>query len=199
MRRPNELRLPGGVAERLANFSDQACQVGLGDKRRRPQLFVQLVLRQRARPMLHQGFQELERLGGQMNLLAAPQELPGVGVQRQLAKPEFHRSPIERSLDLSRDGCGNDHRKPIDFTELPNDSGRGRLHINDEEITRMKRLTLAVCFACLAGSASRFTRDKWSRQLSARMMSPASRVAMAAAAAVCLKSLHLAMGRWEST
>ena len=54
MRGADEPRLPRGVAERLANFRDQAGEVGLGHERRRPQVLVQLVLRQGAWTLVDQ-------------------------------------------------------------------------------------------------------------------------------------------------
>ena len=90
MHGPDESRLACSVAERLPDFGDQARQIGFRHEGRRPQVLMQLVLRQGPRTLVDQRLEELERLGRQMDLLAAAQELPRVGVERQIAKPESH-------------------------------------------------------------------------------------------------------------
>ena len=52
MRGSDESRLPCSVAERLPDFGDQARQIRFRHEGRRPQVLVQLVLRQGTRTLV---------------------------------------------------------------------------------------------------------------------------------------------------
>ena len=56
----------------------------------RPDLVEQLLLRERARPVLDQDLQQLEGLRRQMHFLAAANELPRVGVELAVSKANLH-------------------------------------------------------------------------------------------------------------
>src|SRR5687768_5570976 len=78
------------VPESFANLSDETRQVGVGDERRRPKTFVQLVFRKNTRTVVDEDFEEVESLGRQMHLRSAAKKLSGVRVERHLPKTEFH-------------------------------------------------------------------------------------------------------------
>src|SRR5215510_8796956 len=92
-----ESRSPCAVAERLPDFSDQAGQIRFRYERRRPEVLVQLVLRQRARALIDQRLEQLERLGREVNFLAASQELPRIRVERDVAESESHRVWLQKT------------------------------------------------------------------------------------------------------
>ena len=56
------------ILEGLAYFSNQTGEIRLGNERRGPEMFVQLVFRERARSILDEDFQQLERFGREMYL-----------------------------------------------------------------------------------------------------------------------------------
>ena len=72
MRGTNEPRVPGRIFERLSYLGDQTGQIGLGHERRGPKMFVQLVFGERARSVIYEDSQQLERFGRKVYLRPAP-------------------------------------------------------------------------------------------------------------------------------
>jgi hypothetical protein len=87
---PQQPRIPSGVAQGAPERGHEPGQAGLGDERVRPQSIADLRLRERARTLRDEEFQELKSLRGEVDLLAATKQLPGLRVQRQVTKCQSH-------------------------------------------------------------------------------------------------------------
>ena len=82
------------VAERGADAHDQVRQVGLHYERIGPQEIVKLFLRQGAGSIRHQGLEELEGLGRQVDRAGGAAKLVRVRVEDEVAERDArHRSP----------------------------------------------------------------------------------------------------------
>jgi hypothetical protein len=90
---PDEARFLGVVAERAADFTDQHVEIGFEDERFRPDVREQLRLGDHARTPGHQNAQQVERLGGQADLLAVTQQEPRLRLEDELSEASSHRSP----------------------------------------------------------------------------------------------------------
>ena len=87
---PQEPRLVGLVLQRLAQLVDEDGQVHLGHERVGPQPVVDLCLGDGVRPALHEQLEQLERLGRQVDRVAAQVELPGLVVEHETAESHAH-------------------------------------------------------------------------------------------------------------
>ncbi len=92
---PDEPRLTRIVIKRLTDLCYEAGEIGFRDECCGPQKLVQLVLRERAWSTIHQDSQKLEGLRREMDLPLGADKLPGVRVERQLAKTNFHKRPSQ--------------------------------------------------------------------------------------------------------
>ena len=103
MRRPDEQRGAGPVADRLANLGHEVREVGLGDKRLRPQTFLQHRFGQDFRAIQYERDEQVERLGREVNLAAALRQLPGVEIEGERAEADAHAeawAKPAKSLDI---------------------------------------------------------------------------------------------------
>ena len=92
----NEPRLPGRISERLPYLGDQAGQIRLGNERCGPEMFVHLVFRERARSIIDEDFQQLERFGRSRNFRATPKQLAPIGVECHAAKVQSHDATYQK-------------------------------------------------------------------------------------------------------
>ena len=91
----------GVVLERLAQLVDEHGQVDIGHERVRPEPVVDLGLRDGVGPALDEQLDELERLGRQVDRVAAPLQLTRLEIEDERAKTDPHgkRSRSESTLN----------------------------------------------------------------------------------------------------
>ena len=91
--RPHEPRLARRVADRGADLGEKARQRAVGDERARPELFVDLLLRNHLGPLGEEKLQELKGLRLQVNGLPADGELSRPRIEHAVSEPNSHRPP----------------------------------------------------------------------------------------------------------
>jgi hypothetical protein len=102
MRRSDEPRLPGIIAKGFSNLRDQRGEIDLRDEGGGPEALVQVVFRERTRAALDEDLQQLVSLGRKVELPVGPEQLPRVGVERELPEPNNHCPPIETLENSNR-------------------------------------------------------------------------------------------------
>ncbi len=102
--RANESRAPAVIMQRRSHFSDQTRQIGFRNKRLGPELFIEIVLRNRVRAPLHQDLQQKEGFGREVDFLVASEELALIRVEQKLGEPysrhALFQSPREETNRL---------------------------------------------------------------------------------------------------
>jgi hypothetical protein len=91
----NEPCVSGRIFERLPYLGDQAGQIRLGNERCGPEMFVQLVFRERPRSIINEEFQQLERFWGEVYFGATPKQLASIVIERHAAKVQSHDAPTK--------------------------------------------------------------------------------------------------------